>query len=269
VLIVPQAAALLGVGEEQVRRLVRSGQLVATKVGQTVVIDDDAVDARARLAVRPGRPLVPATAWGALWELSGERAAWLSRADRSRLRARLRRYDAERLVAATRARAQRHAVRVLPAYRDAVLAAKGMVVSGLTAGAAVGANIISAGGDDEAYCSTGTFARLRRDYALADRGQANLMLRIPRFDLPLEGRERMPDAVVAVDLAESSDVRAQRAGLQLLAEALARARGWGVEKSRHVDAVRSPASSARGRSGRAPHSRREIRSCSPQFEHQP
>jgi excisionase family DNA binding protein len=116
VLTVRQSAVRLGVGEEQVRRLVRSGQLLATKVGQTVVIDDDAVDARARLAVRPGRLLVPATAWGALWEVSGERAAWLGAADRSRLRARLRRYDAEHLVAATRARAERHAVRVLPNY---------------------------------------------------------------------------------------------------------------------------------------------------------
>jgi excisionase family DNA binding protein len=225
VLTVTQAAARLGVGEEQVRRLVRSGQLVASKVGQTVVIDDDAVDARARLAVRPGRPLVPATAWGALWELAGERAAWLNPADRSRLRSRLRRYDAEQVVAATRARAERHAVRVLPAYRGAVLAAEGVVVSGLTAAAAVGADILSAGGYDEAYCSTATFARLRGDCALADGGQANLVLRIPRFDLPLGGRERMPDAVVAVDLAESSDVRTRRAGLQLITEALARARG--------------------------------------------
>ncbi len=224
-LTVPQAAVRLGVGEEQVRRLVRSGQLVATKVGQTVVIDDDAVDARARLAVRPGRLLVPATAWGALWELSGERAAWLGPADRSRLRARLRRYDAEQLVAATRARAERHPVRVLPAYRDAVLAAEGVVVSGLTAAAGVGADIVTAGGKDEAYCSSATLTRLRGDYALADRGHANLVLRISRFDLPLGGRERMPDAVVAVDLAESSDVRTRRAGLRLLTAMLARARG--------------------------------------------
>jgi len=225
VLTVPQAAARLGVGEEQVRRLVRSGQLVATKVGQTIVIDDDAVDARARLAVRPGRQLIPATAWGALWELSGERATWLSSADRSRLRARLRRYEAEQLVAATRARAERHAVRVLPRYRESALAAAGVVVSGLTAAAVVGADIISAGEENEAYCSTATFNRLRVDYELADRGQMNLILRIPRFDLPLEGRDRMPDAVVAVDLAESSDVRTCRAGLQLLTELLARTRG--------------------------------------------
>lgn len=189
------------------------------------MIDDDAVDARARLAVRPGRALVPATAWGALWELSGERAAWLSPTDRSRLRARLRRYDAEQLVAATRARAERRPVRVLPAYRAPVLAVEGVVISGLTAAAAVGADVISAGGEDEAYCSTATFARLRDDYALTDRGQANLILRVPRFDLPLEGRERMPDAVVAVDLAESSDVRTRRAGLDLLTKSLDRTRG--------------------------------------------
>ena len=224
-LTVLQAAARLGVGEEQVRRLVRSGQLVASKVGQTVVIDDDAVDARARLAVRAGRALAPATAWGALWELSGERATWLNPADRSRLRGRLGRYDAQQLVAAIRARAVRHPVRVLPAYRASVLAAEGVVVSGLTAAAAVGADLLSTGGEDEAYCSTVTFTRLRSDYAVSDRGQANLVLRIPRFDLDVGGRERMPDAVVAVDLAESSDVRTRRAGLHLLTEMLGRTRG--------------------------------------------
>lgn len=224
-LTVREAAVRLGVGEEQVRRLVRSGQLVASRVGQTVVIDDDAVDARARLAVRAGRALAPATAWGALWELSAERATWMEPADRSRLRARLGRYDAQRLVAATRARAARHSLRVLPDYRASVLAAEGVLASGLAAAAAVGADIVSAAGEDEAYCSSTTLARLRRDYALSDRGQANLVLRIPRFDLDLGGRERMPNAVVAVDLAESSDVRTRRAGLQLLTEALARTRG--------------------------------------------
>lgn len=116
-------------------------------------------------------------------------------------------------------------MRVLPAYRDAVLAAEGVVVSGLTAAAAVGADVVTAGGGDEAYCTTATFARLRGDYALTDRGHANLVLRIPRFDLPFERRERMPDAVVALDLAESSDVRTRRAGLRLLNDALSQAGG--------------------------------------------
>lgn len=114
-------------------------------------------------------------------------------------------------------------MRVLPAYRDAVLSAEGVVASGLTAGAAVGADIITAGEEDEACCSTATSTRLRGDYALTERGQANLILRVPRFDLPLEGRTRVPGAVVAVDLAESSDVRTRRAGLRLLEDALTRA----------------------------------------------
>ena len=104
-------------------------------------------------------------------------------------------------------------------------AAGGVVASGLTAAAAVGADILTAGAEDEAYCSTVTFARLRRDYALSDPGQANLLLRIPCFALDLLGRAGMPDAVVAVDLAESSDVRTRRAGLKLLSGMLVRLRG--------------------------------------------
>ena len=46
-------------------------------------------------------------------------------------------------------------------------------------------------------------------------------MRVPRYEqLGLTGRAAMPAAVVAVDLAESPDVRTRRAGLDLLAAAL-------------------------------------------------
>jgi excisionase family DNA binding protein len=224
VLTVAQAAARLGVSQEQVRRLVRSGKLSASRVGRTLVLDDDAVAGRARLPIKAGRALAPGTAWAALWQLSGERVDWLTAADRSRLSARLRTYDAEQLVAAERNRADRHELRVLPAYRDRLLSADGVVASGMTAADAVAADIVAAGAADEIYCSAATLAVLRRDYGLSDRGQANLVVRVPRFArLPLAGRTHMPAAVVAVDLAESADVRTRRAGLDLLADALASA----------------------------------------------
>jgi excisionase family DNA binding protein len=224
VLTVAQAAARLGVGQEQVRRLIRAGKLRATRVGRTLVLDDDAVEGRARLPIRAGRALAPHVAWAALWQLSGERAGWLTAADRSRLSARLAGYDPEHLVAAARARADRHDLRVLPAYRERLLTADGVVVSGMTAAEAVGADIVTAVPADEVYCSAATLAALRREYGLADRGQANLVVRVPRFEkLPLMGRAHMPAAAVAVDLAESADVRTRRAGLSLLADVLAAA----------------------------------------------
>ena len=220
-LTVGQAAERLGVGPEQVRRLIRAGRLAAHRVGRTLVLDEDAVDGRARLPITAGRALAPRTVWAALWRLSGEDVDWLSAADRSRLVARLRGYDAERLVAAARERAERYELRVLPAYRHRVLAADGVIPSGLTAAAVVGADIVAAESADEVYCAAGTLTALRRELGLSDRGQPNLVVRVPRYDrLDLTGRAHMPAAVVAVDLAESAEVRTRRAGLDMLAAAL-------------------------------------------------
>lgn len=224
-LTVAEAAARLGVGPEQVRRLARSGKLAARKIGRTLVLDDDAVEGRARLPLKAGRAFAPRTAWAALWLLSGEDAGWLPAADRSRLRARLRTWNAERLVAAERLRADRYDLRVLPAYRDRVLATDGVLASGMTAAAAVGADIVAGTAADEVYCTAQTLAGLRRQLGLSERGDTNLVVRVPRYEgLPLTGRATMPIAVVAVDLAESVDVRTRRAGLTLLADALTAAR---------------------------------------------
>jgi len=226
VLTVEQAATRLGVSAQEVRRLVRTGVLSARRVGRTLVLSEDVVDERARLDIAPGRVLSAPVAWATLWELSGERADWLERSGRSRVQARLRATDAERLVAATRDRADRHELRVLPAYRDRVLAHEGVVASGLTAADAVGADIVAAdAAAAEVYCTAGTLTGLRRDLGLSDRGEPNLVVRVPRFDgLPLTGRAHMPGAVVAVDLTESADVRTRRAGLDLLADALSATR---------------------------------------------
>lgn len=224
-LTVEQAATRLGVSAQEVRRLVRAGTLPAQRVGRTLVLSDDAVDERARLDVAPGRVLSAPVAWATLWELSGERADWLDRSGRSRMQARLQVSDAEQVVAATRDRADRHELRVLPAYRDRVLAHDGVVASGLTAADAVGANIVAAGATAEVYCTEEGLTELRRDLGLSERGEPNLVVRVPRFDgLPLAHRPHMPLAVVAVDLAESADVRTRRAGLDLLAGALAATR---------------------------------------------
>ena len=220
-LTVAEAAIRLAVGPEQVRRLARAGTLPARRIGRTLVFDEDAVEARARLSVKAGRALTPRSAWAALWLLSGDAADWLNPADRSRLRARLRTWDAEHLVAAVRRRADRYDLRVLPPYRDQVLGAEGVVTSGMSAVEAVGADVVATAVVDEVYCTAHTLARLRQDLGLSDRGQVNLVVRVPRYGrLPLTACTHMPAAAVAVDLAESIDVRTRRAGLALLARML-------------------------------------------------
>jgi hypothetical protein len=71
------------------------------------------------------------------------------------------------------------------------------------------------------YCTATALTALRHELGLSDRGQPNLVVRVPRYDrLDLTGRAHMPAAVVAVDLAESAEVRTRRAGLDMLAAAL-------------------------------------------------
>jgi excisionase family DNA binding protein len=223
VLTVDEAALRLGVSDQEVRRLIRAGTLPSRRVGRTLVIADDAVDSRARLGITRGRSVSARTSWAMLWELSGERADWLDRVGRSRLRSRLQRSTTVQLVAAARSRSDKHQLRVQPFYRDRVLQVDGVVLSGMSAANAVGADIVAVEAADEIYCSTSTLTGLHRDFGLSGRGEANLIVRVPRFDgLPLTDRERMPAAVIAVDLAESGDVRTRRAGLTLL-EAAARA----------------------------------------------
>lgn len=221
-LTVGEAATRLGVSPEQVRRLVRTGKLAARKIGATVILDDDEVERRLRLHVRAGRDFAPRSAWGALWLLSGEAAPWLSPAERSRLRRRLRGWTAEQLVAAERSRADRVDVRILPRYLDLALAHPGVVAGGMTAAGVVGADVVAAQAPAEVYCTADVLAGLRAQLGLSDRGEANLIIRLPRGAVNLlEGRQVMPDAAVAADLAESPDPRTRKAGLALLTAALA------------------------------------------------
>lgn len=175
-LTVAEAAEQLGVSSHEVRRLIRTGVLAASRVGRTLVLDDETVAMRARLPIGAGRSLAPQTAWAALWELSGLRADWLDAASRSRLRARVSRLDPAQIVAVTRRRADRQALRVLPPYRDRVLAADGVARSGISASDAVGADVVTTAAADEIYCTAATLAKLRQAFGLSDGGEVNLIV---------------------------------------------------------------------------------------------
>lgn len=217
-----QAAAVLHVSAAEVRRLVRDGELPATSAGRMLLLDDAPVRRRARLAGR-GRPLDPAVAWAALWELSGERADWVGQRTRTRLRSWFDGRSPEAVATACRRRAEVHEVRVLPTYRGAVLGHAGVVASGLTAAGEVGADVVAWGENVAvAYCGREVLETLERRYGLSGRGAPNLSLRVPRLEdwTPLVARRAMPVAVVAVDLLEDDDVRTRRAGADLLSRCL-------------------------------------------------
>lgn len=219
-----QAAEVLEVSAAEVRRLVCDGELTATTAGRTLLLDDDSVRRRARLAAGRGRPLDPTVAWAALWEASGEPAGWVDQRTRMRVRSWLRSRNPEAVAVACRRRAEVRDVRVLPTYRDAVLGHEGVAVSGLTAAGEVGAEVVAWGEHVAvAYCSSEVLTTLQERYGLSSRGTPNLSLRLPAVEgaVALVARRTMPAAVVAVDLLEDDDVRTRRAGADLIARCLA------------------------------------------------
>ena len=215
-----EAAEQLGVSTHEVRRLISTGDLVARAAGRMWLVDEYSVRLRVRSTVRRGRALAPATAWAALLEASGSRASWIDGPARARLRAWLCRHDPRTIAAACRLRAYRNDLRVLPAYRDQVMATGGVVAGGISAAVDAGADLLVMSDElTELYCDARTLNVLKRRYGLAAVGTPNVIVRVPRHDFRAAmGRGGLPVAAVAVDLIESLDVRTGRAGSELLVE---------------------------------------------------
>src|SRR5665647_744281 len=101
------AAGRLGISQRQVQRLIAAGRLPSTRTaGDAWVVEALAVNAMTRARPDRGRPWSPATAWAALWRLSGLEVDWLDRRTTSRLTARLKSISPEELLHATRRRAR-------------------------------------------------------------------------------------------------------------------------------------------------------------------
>jgi excisionase family DNA binding protein len=217
-----EAARLLQVSTREVRRLIAAGDLDSERIGGIFLLDEASVRARQRSPVHRGRALAAGTAWAALLEASGERAGWLDRPTRSRLRSWLGRHPPGEVSAACRRRAVRHDLRVLPIYLDAVMSHSSVIPSGMTAAAAVDANIVMVGDTArEFYCTDEVVNQLRHGYHLSPAGEPNLIVRVPTFHDPqVLARACMPIAVIAVDLMASSDTRTRRAGENLLRAAI-------------------------------------------------
>lgn len=214
------AAERLGVSQRQVQRLIESGRLPATRTaGDAWVVDALAVNAMARTRPARGRPWSPATAWAALWRVSGLDVDWLDRRTMRRLDDRLASIDAEELVHATRRRA------VIRHYR-----ASASFLSDIDALVSrTGARAMEPSrfgmerdlGRVDGYCTSEVATRLVRDFHLAEDPQGNATLRVAAAPSTiLAGRDVMPVAVIAADLAESLEVRERSAGVRVLEDLL-------------------------------------------------
>jgi excisionase family DNA binding protein len=215
-----EAAQRLGVSRRQVQRLIAAGDLPAQRTaGDAWLVDALALNALNRARPSRGRPWTEETAWAALLWLSGLDAGWLGARTEARLRQRLRRLDASALAIACRRRATTHRYRTsdsfLVALRDAV------ALSGASVATAADFGLAADETGVDGYCDREMLDDLVARFHLTPDTRGNVTLRVA--DAPPAGlfdRAAMPAAVIALDLAESLEVRERSAGLRVLEDLL-------------------------------------------------
>lgn len=236
-LSVKQAAALLGVDDSRVRQLLHDGKLQGQRVGGRWLVAGDSVRDRKDRGPRSRRPLSARNAWGVLAVLDGHRPVSLSDAEKSRVRMRLRNLLAHgRLAPALlqellAARAEVRSYRVHSGVLSALLAAEGVVRGGASAAAQAGADYIALG-HAEIYVHPDRVEKLEADFGMVrDEERGNVSLRIPPAEMwsfltsrpgtAGQGHDA-PASVVAADLLDRHEDRADAAAAGLLESLLAR-----------------------------------------------
>lgn len=233
-----EAAILLGISVRQVQRFVESGQ-IATRgiIGRSALLDSESVHRLATIGSARGRTWNASTVWQTMALLDDRQglSTGLSeskQAQLSHLRNRVRRMEAESLVRMSRKRAKITRWRVSESYTREV---GNQVV--LTAAAALdsreGEQLARSlrlatrpwDGRVDGYVTAEQLSRLERDFFLAADGSGKVTLRVTDdvetlADLHYPFRACLP--VVALDLAESSDVRERSAGLRALSTLMRR-----------------------------------------------
>lgn len=160
-----------------------------------------------------GRALDAATAWGLLWELSGLEAGWLSPRTRARVRRRIRDWDASSIASAVSGRSRAHRFTAANAER----AASGLIRTGRAAVHVLDTDLIEDTRHVAGYVRSGTVGDYARSHFMVPMVNGRDVLY--ENSLPVDHEaETMPAAVVAADLAMSTDTRERSAALRALEE---------------------------------------------------
>jgi hypothetical protein len=197
--------------------MLADGQLVGERIGRDWVVDRARIELARRRRHVAGRPWLPASAWAVLAVASGG-GSYLSPVDRSRARHRLAEHGLVELVDRLVARAEGRPFYGHPAALPCLGHEEGGVRGGVSAAADHGVDLV--GGDLlEIYFPEQRLGALIERYALDDDAERpNVLVHavddaVWPFDA---GVEFAPWPVVAVDLLESEDERARRAGRELV-----------------------------------------------------
>lgn len=210
---VSDAAERLGTTTRQVQLLVASGKLQRVVRG---FVDAGSVERLLLVGGETrGRAWSESTAWAAISMLSGGDAEWLGQAQRSRLRARLANLSAQALVEKARNRATSSRYQAHPSV--AAHLRKGLIIPlsdakefGLTETEKI-----------DGYIAKDNAETVIRNYGLSRDEKGKVAVRVTSIDLEVVKEIAAKSSVLmALDLAESLDIRERRAGLKRLALAL-------------------------------------------------
>ncbi len=213
---VAEAGVELGVSPRRVRQMLASGVLAGEHVGRAWVIDSGQLHKVERRRADVGRPWSPRSAWAVLALVDGDEID-LSPVEWSRARKRLAQgFDCA--AGRLRVRAEVRWFYAHPGVIDRLGEAPQVVRSGISAVVEHGADLV-VGDGFEGYVRAGDLGELVSRFGLDDQGaRPNVLLRVASdVAWPFRpGQCSAGRAVVAVDLLESDDPRARRAGAELM-----------------------------------------------------
>lgn len=220
VLSVSEAAARLGVSQQQVRQLIRSGELEADRLGRAFLVPAGAVERRASQEWPRGRRFAPANAWALLSIADGKEAPWLSPDDRWRVKRYLAGHSLEWLRPRLVDRAKAVRLRAHPSLLRRLRNDPDLMLSGVSAARELRLGLVGGGDEVDAYVDSSRFPDVMRRYRLRPSQESNLVLRV----IPPVGWASLPGhvaprAAVALDLLDHSEPRVQQVGQELLAKA--------------------------------------------------
>ena len=211
----------LGVSMRQVQRLAASGALShSDTVGGTHLIDARSVQLRKVRGAARGRPWEAETIAAAIELLTCGDTTRLTPVARGRLYRRLSGMSAEQFVRATRKRAEVRRFRASKSFVGHLQEAINLTgVAAVGRDPALGRVFGLAGGDRlvvDGYVNEKTARRLIRECRMVADPSGSVTLRVTNIDLLLDAHE----VVVALDLADSLEVRSRSAGLAHLTQRL-------------------------------------------------
>ncbi|RMI34984.1 DNA-binding protein [Nocardia stercoris] len=225
---VAEAAAVLGVQPQAVRKMLREGLLEYEPGlrGIAVVVSSASLARLQAMRARgSGRPWSERTAWAGIDLLSGGSAGWLTPQARYRLRRSVEQQTADEFLWSARRRASVYRYRgdaeAVPLIAAHVIPT---AASAVADDARVAAAFGLAGGSGivDGYVPAGVAQQISAAYALAEDPGGNIVLREVTFTEPLANGTPMP--AIALDLADSPTTRERSAGMRYLEGVLAHGR---------------------------------------------